>query len=443
MRFIKNNAIQQTPLETTPTLLRPKGLWGGLFLAGQEGYFVSVIAIFILIIMSSIALSMSSLIFYRQKISTNSIRATQSYYTAEAGIEDALMRLKNDPQMSPISYSFPVNDTTAAVNIPAIIGTSRVVTSQGDATSRIRNIQVVYTIDSDGVSFHYGAQVGDGGLQMSNSSRVIGNVFSNGNITGSGSATIDNNVVVAGVGNSISGMDVGGNVLTYSCSNSSITGTLTYVSPGGTNNCTATGGIFTQSSQISSQPMPISDQQITDWKNAALAGGTTGSVTLSGTETMSLGPKKIIGDLSLSNSSVLTLTGTVYVTGNITINNSSTIKLDSSFGSLGGIIIADGIISPSNSSTLQGSGQSGSYLLVLSNNVSDSAITVSNSASGAIFYTSAGGITVSNSFSAREVTGYKLTMSNSATITYESGLANALFTSGPTAGWKVIDWKEQ
>jgi hypothetical protein len=137
------------------------------------------------------------------------------------------------------------------------------------------------------------------------------------------------------------------------------------------------------------------------------------------------------------------LTGTVYVTGNITISNSAKIKLDSSYGSLSGIILSDGIISPSNLSTLQGSGQSGSYLLVLSTNTSDTAITVSNNASGAIFYTSAGGITVSNNFSAREVTGYKLIMSNSASITYESGLSNVFFTSGPLAGWKVTSWQEK
>ena len=158
---------------------------------------------------------------------------------------------------------------------------------------------------------------------------------------------------------------------------------------------------------------------------------------------MSLGPKKITGNLSLSNSAVLTLTGTVHVTGNITISNSAKIKLDSTYGSLSGVILSDGNISSSNSSVLQGSGQAGSYLLVFSTNTSNSAISINNSASGAIFYASAGGITVSNSFSAREVTAYKLIMSNSATITYESGLANVFFSSGPAGGWKVISWEEK
>ena len=65
----------------------------------ENGYVISIITIFVLIIMLSVALSMSSLIFYRQKISTNSVESTQAYYASEAGIEDALMLLRDDPQI--------------------------------------------------------------------------------------------------------------------------------------------------------------------------------------------------------------------------------------------------------------------------------------------------------------------------------------------------------
>ncbi|OGZ67389.1 MAG: hypothetical protein A3C58_03815 [Candidatus Staskawiczbacteria bacterium RIFCSPHIGHO2_02_FULL_34_10] len=408
----------------------------------EEGFVVSIVTFFVLIIMLSITISISSLITYRQKIYTNVVKSTQSYYTAESGIEDSLLRLNNNPQMSALSYSLSVNGTTASVVIPSIIGGSRTIVSEGTSGNVIKDIQTVYSIDSTGASFHYGAQIGAGGLQMSNSSRIIGSVFSNGSITASGSATIDNDVIIAGNGNSLSGMHVKGNALVYSCINSVIDGNLTYVN-GGTNNCTVGGTTFTQPGEIISQPLPISQSQIDEWKSDAEDGGTTGSVSLSGSQTMSLGPKKITGDLSISNSAVLTLTGTVYVTGNINISNSGRIKLDSSYGSLSGVILANGTISPGNSSVLQGSGQAGSYLLVLSTSTSNSAINIGNSASGAIFYTTAGGIKASNSFSAREVTGYKLIMSNSATITYESGLADVLFTSGPGGSWKVTSWGEK
>jgi len=409
----------------------------------QKGFVATLIVFFILLIMISITLSMSSLIFHRQRIVNNVVKSTQAYYTSESGIEDSLLRLNNNPLMPSASYNLNINNSTANVVIPAMIGGARSISSQGNNSGLVKTTEVVYAIDGEGASFFYGAQVGAGGLIMSNSSRIIGSIFSNGNIVGSGIATIDNDVIVAGNGHSISGMRVKGNALVYSClGETKIDGNLTYVT-GGTNNCNVIGTTSVQPDEIASQPLPISQSQIDNWKIDAEAGGTTGSINLSGTQTMSLGPKKIVGNLTLSNSAVLTLTGTVYVTGNITLSNSAKIQLDSSYGSLSGVILSDGTITPSNNSVLQGSGQPGSYILVLSTNTSDTAITVGNSAIGAIFYASAGGVTVSNNFSAREVTGYKLIMSNNATITYESGLANVFFSSGPGGGWKVISWKEQ
>jgi len=408
----------------------------------EKGFVASLTTILVLIFMLSLVMTMTLLIFNRQKISTNTINATQSYYTSEAGIEDSLIRLKNNPQMAPLSYTLTINNSTANVIIPAIIGGSRYIDSQGINSELVKNTQAVYAIDSQGASFFYGAQVGLGGLQMSNSSRVNGSVFSDGNIAGSGSATIDNDVIIAGNGHSLNGIHVKGNALVYSCVNSTIDGNLTYVT-GGTSSCTVGGSTSVQSSEIPSQPLPISQSQIDEWKSSATAGGTTGSINLSGTQTMSLGPQKIIGNLSISNSAVLTLTGTVYVTGSITISNSGKIKLDSSYGSLSGMILADGVISPSNSSVLQGSGQIGSYLLVLSTSTSNLAISVANSATGAILYTSSGGINVSNSFSAREVTGYKLIMTNNSIISYESGLSDVFFSNGPSGGWKLKSWQEK
>ncbi|MEK7124347.1 MAG: hypothetical protein AAB877_01495, partial [Patescibacteria group bacterium] len=71
----------------------------------EKGFVVSIVAFFLLTVMMTIALSIGTLIFYRQKSATNIIKSTQSYYAAESGIEDSLIRLKNSPQMAPISYS--------------------------------------------------------------------------------------------------------------------------------------------------------------------------------------------------------------------------------------------------------------------------------------------------------------------------------------------------
>jgi hypothetical protein len=393
--------------------------------------------------MLSIALSMSSLIFYRQKGSINSVKSTQSYYASEAGIEDALMRLRNNPLMPPLNYSLTVGGATTNVIIPEMIAGSRTVDSNGDALGRIRNLQVIYQLDSYGVSFNYGIQVGEGGLEMKNGSKVKGNVFSNGNIFG-GNGTVEGDVVVAGNGHSIDDITVEDDAISYSClSPAKIKGNLTYVT-GGTRTCAVTGSISTQSQEIQSEPLPISQSQIDQWKEDATGGGViNGDYTIGINQSQNFGPKKITGKLTVSNGATLTITGNLYVLGDIVFDNDSTIKLDSSYGSNSGVILSDGKIEAKNGVSILGSGQSESYILVLSTNNSNSAIVVDNNATGAVFYTNIGGIELKNNAGAKELTGYKIKLNNNAEIEYETGLANLLFSSGPSGGWKVLKWKEQ
>lgn len=404
----------------------------------MRGFVVSIITFFVLIIMLSIAVSMSAIIAARQKISTNSVKSTQSYYAAESGAEDALLRLAKNPSLSTLSYSLAVGGATANVVIPVAVGGARAIASKGDAQSRVRDIQVVYSIDANVISFYYGVQVGEGGLAMSNGSRIMGNVFSNGNITGRG--TIDNDVIVAGNGHSLQDAYVGGDAQTYSCLSGASVENLTYVT-GGSHTCTVRGTTSSQSDEIPLQAMPISQDQIDAFKAEAEAGGTVGNTTISGTQ--SLGPKKIAGNLTIANNATLTLTGTLYVTGQIVTNNNSTIELSSSYGALGGIIIADGTITGSNNAVLTGSGQSGSYLMLISTSSSDSAISINNNVAGAVFYASSGTIQLSNNTSVKELTGYRISLGNNAVIEYDSGLQNVLFSNGPSGGWKVQSWTEQ
>ena len=152
------------------------------------------------------------------------------------------------------------------------------------------------------------------------------------------------------------------------------------------------------------------------------------------------------GNLNVSSGATLTLTGTVYVTGNVTVDgNNTSIKLDNSYATLGGILISNGTFSVNHPGmTLTGSGQTGSYLLVLSNSSSDQAVYVKNNLIGSVvFYTTTGGITLSNNVSVTEATGYKIVMLNGSKIQYSSGVANIYFSSGTGAGWKVTDWQEK
>lgn len=188
--------------------------------------------------------------------------------------------------------------------------------------------------------------------------------------------------------------------------------------------------------------MPISQQNIEDWKLGAVEGGTyTGNYSINDT-TVSLGPKKITGDLTIGNNATLNMTGTLWVQGNVNLSNNSSIRLVSSYGSTGGVIIVDGTVTLANNALFWGSGTSGSYVMVLSTSSSDSAITVGNNAGAVVLYAANGTVNVSNNAGAREITGYKINLSNNAVVVYDSGLANANFTNGPSGSWTVQSWRE-
>lgn len=195
------------------------------------------------------------------------------------------------------------------------------------------------------------------------------------------------------------------------------------------------------------QNLPISDGVIQDWKNDAAAGGThTGNYTLTNNATGSLGPRRVTGNMLIDNGATLTITGTIWVEGNVTLSNLCNIRLDPGYGTNSGLIVTDGVVQVSNNCNFQGSGQTGSYVMLLShrNDPNGNVMTIGNNAVGVIYYASRGRIHFSNNATAREATGYGITLSNNATITYESGLQNATFTSGPGAGWSVVtgSWQE-
>lgn len=187
---------------------------------------------------------------------------------------------------------------------------------------------------------------------------------------------------------------------------------------------------------------PVSDANIEEWKNEALAGGVyTGNYTV-GWEGATIGPKKIVGNLTVSSGGTLTVTGTLWVTGNIVLNGGSLTKLSSSYGSNDGVIVADGTITVSGGGHATGSGTDGSYIMLLSLDESTSAVSISGGAGAVIAYAMRGTLSVSGGASLKEATGYRMIINGGSSVTYESGLMNNNFSSGPSGSWGIDSWKE-
>lgn len=202
----------------------------------------------------------------------------------------------------------------------------------------------------------------------------------------------------------------------------------------------------------SPQPWPVSDGNIDAWKAEAEAGGTTvGNVNAgSGWQTATLGPRKIQGNLSVGGSAVLNVTGTLWVTGDLTINGSGRMQLANTYGGQSGVVIVDGKVSIGGSSPVTGSGAPGSFIMIVSLSDcptssscgSSNAIDVSGSAGAVVLVAQNGTLAFSGSGSAKQATAYKISLSGSTTVTYDSGLANMNFASGPSGTWNVEEIKE-
>ena len=198
--------------------------------------------------------------------------------------------------------------------------------------------------------------------------------------------------------------------------------------------------------------MPISDENIADWKSDAEAGGTIVGDYLATTTVM--GPVKIDGTLEIDINDTLTLSGVVYVTGKVDLTNLSKIQCDPLFGEQSCVLITDGYVNISNNVTFSGSGNPKSYLMILtilenclgtpnpSCGPENSAIYIKNNATGAIFYASDSLIHINNGVNVTSIVGYKLRLNNTATVTYEDNISDLIFSSGVGGGWRIHEWKE-
>ena len=208
--------------------------------------------------------------------------------------------------------------------------------------------------------------------------------------------------------------------------------------------------------------MPVSQGNIDQWKADAVAGttynGDCGDGGVSGcasTGAFSLGPALITGDLNLRQGQTLTVEGTLHVMGNVDIENNATIQCAVSYGDKSCVIVMDGWMHLRNNATFSGSGDPDSYIMLLTTLVGclddlggpqctdhEAAMDIHNNADGAILYSTDSAIHVHNGVNLTVVVAHELEIGDNATITYESGVANTDFSSGPSGGWNIKSWEE-
>lgn len=455
------------------------------------GYVALAVTLLVMVVSLTIIGGFAS--FASQEMQSNNafVKSVESRYIAEGGIEDMVYRVVSGKQYS-ASETLDVGNGTTTLTV-STSGALKTIRSAGKREIFRQSIETRVKVNTTGNNFQYGVHVGNGGIEMSNTSQIIGSIYSNGPIIGENSPVITGDAFTAGT-SAISGtITIGGNVKAGAILGSPLI-TITKLASSSTlidnasiglsatadnfDDSTIGGNAYYRTSvspdtivtgstilvpsappNLPNLPMPISDAQLDLWEAEAAAGGQYGGpcpyVLTSGITI--LDRQKIPCDMDIKNTAVVILKGTLWVAGNMTIQNSAVIQLDPLvYGGTSGLIIVDdpsnrsakGILDVRNSAVINGSGVAGSYVMLVSRNNSAElggsidAIEIQNTSSAPIYYVPHGSVEIHNSAALKEITAYKLEIRNSATVTYESGLANVQFSSGQTGGYSVETWQQ-
>ncbi len=387
-----------------------------------------------------------------------------SYYASEAGLEDTLYRLKNVIPVSSNTQS--IDGKNVQTTITDTYDGFTTVLSTASTSDYYKNIQTKLTLATN-ITFHYGIQSGNGGFTLANQSSILGNVYSEGSIIGTGNYIYGDAVSTGGSG-LIYGIHSTSSLYAHTIGNaaqSTLIDKNAYYQT--KTNTTVTGTSYSGSADQATTSLPIPDAIIAKWESDAVNGGTMSSSSCDSYDSVAklctisssknLGPIKVPFNIKFkSNSAIVTINGPVWVTGNISTETGSTIKMGTGLTNKNVAIIADDTTNRATSSTVT-IGQTGSFLsngyagnyvfMVSMNNSAENggavdAITMQQGSSALVVYASHGSIAISQSAQILAATGYKIALSQSAKVTYDSGLANLIFSTGSGASFSIVDWGE-
>lgn len=153
----------------------------------------SVLVITLVLVSNSFTFKQSS------RYSLNNLEAVA---LAEAGIDKAIATLNKNPQYNGESEtvlgsgSFSVLVTTISPGVKQITASGYIPNKANPLTTSKASVQISEGV---GVSFNYGVQVGEGGLELGNGNVINGSIYSNGNIIAqSNNNTVNGDAWVAG-----------------------------------------------------------------------------------------------------------------------------------------------------------------------------------------------------------------------------------------------------
>lgn len=349
----------------------------------QGGWFL-VSAVVMILLLSAVGFSIAQLVTLQYQHTTREAYTQNGELVAEAGIEQSVRQLNTDDAFAGYTatqtfFSNTVQGkgtftTTVTTNAD---GTSKTVVSTGliyrkttDTTPYItRKVRATVVGTASG---GYSVSTGPGGLILSGSASVTNsNVYVNGTITMTGASNIgtQQNPVTVNVGNFAcpAGANPGSTYPSLCSSGQPISmdysthiyGTVCatgQTSTGPNNNIQGgNGGAGLQSGCTApAVGQPVYNRQGIISGVTTTASGTSGTYACSGVKSITLPANvELTGsNISWGASCTITISGNVYIPGNLTIGGAVKIKVADSVGSVRPIIVVDGTISVGGSASI-------------------------------------------------------------------------------------------
>lgn len=381
--------------------------------------------------------------------------AKSAYHAAEGVLEETVYRYIND--MSVLSTE---TTSVSAVDVSTVTGDVsggiRVV-STGNELGRERSVEAIL-LEGDGASFSFGIQTDSGGIILENNSSIDGNAFSNGDIVGANKNHVKGTAISAGPNGLVDEIRTDADTYAYEIRDSRVHGDAYYTTISGT----IVDGSTSTLPAIATTSLPISDDILDSWQAFAASSSvmsaacTAGSGKITFNSDVTLGPVKIPCDVEFRLNPTITITGVIWIEGDLTITQGPTFVIHPDLGNKSVPIIVDdpsdreasGTISLQNSGLWTGNGNR-SYIMLVSRNNSASnggsevAIGVTQTNGGALLvYAGHGEIRLRNNTELTQITAYQVRLQNNTEVIYDTGLASALFTLGPGGGYTIDSWRE-
>lgn len=287
----------------------------------ESGYALFTFALILLVLGSFLLSPLLSLVVTGLKGGQAIERKMGELYAADAGFEDALWKLRNDPPDNyPCSDNLVINHKDVRYHIEEV-GIAYKITSTAVTDSRSQTTVESYVMHPFSI-FDFSAVALDGDLTIEGNAELQSypeleqaDIYANGNIYLEGAVQVHGDATASG---------------TVNYNKNKIPPQIT--------------GNVTQNAPIL-QFKPIDTSEYLDEANA----GTDYPGDLVLNNDCNLGPAHIHGDLSITSSAKVTLTGTVWVDGMITTDGTSHIEGGGTLVAVGDIELSGGgVLEPEN-----------------------------------------------------------------------------------------------